>query len=78
MKWKTTKTTSKFAVIRTLFSLACYLFLLVSVIFFCFISFQVCASTCQAGETKSNADLNIVTAISDMLCRLLNVELSLV
>jgi len=58
-----------------LFALACYLFLLVSVIFFCLIYFQVCASTCQAGETKKNADPNIVTAVFDMLCSGLNVEL---
>jgi len=75
MKCKTTNSTSKFAVIKMLFALACYLFLLVSVIFFCLISFQVCASTCQAGKTKKDADPNIVTAVSGMLCSLLNVEL---
>jgi hypothetical protein len=58
-----------------LFALACYLFLLVSFIFFCLVSFQVCASTCQAVETKKDPDPNTVTAVSDMLCSLLNVQL---
>jgi hypothetical protein len=75
MKCQTTNNTSKSAVLKMLFALACYLFLLVPFIFFCLISFQVCVSTCQAGETHKDADPHIVTAVSDMLCSLLNVEL---
>ena len=75
MKCTTINSTSKFAVIKMLFALACCLLLLVSIIFFCVISFQVCTSTCQAGETTKDADPNIVTAVSDMLRSLLNVEL---